>query len=210
MSICGVAVFTENFDSWHPNSSSTMKLRCVLLSSAILGVTAWAPAQDRRPISRVSPLALAPMSMYIDITEETERDVSAMDEWASMCEVQRCDGFQLTSEDGYDYSAMTTEAISEGSPILCIPGNMILSSSRVADEVGNVSPAVDYLSRMGAGDQVPQFLLFVKIMAEYEQGDQSPYFPWLNSLPRLFYNSVSMTGKTRLDTYTRFYHTFGH
>ena len=32
-----------------------------------------------------------------------------------------------------------------------------------------------------------------RILAEYEKGDQSPFFPWLNSLPRQFYNGVSMT-----------------
>lgn len=39
---------------------------------------------------------------------------------------------------------------------------------------------------------VHNFLLY-RILAEYEKGDQSPYFPWLNSLPRQFYNGVSMT-----------------
>jgi hypothetical protein len=35
--------------------------------------------------------------------------------------------------------------------------------------------------------------LMVKIMAEYEKGEESPYFPWLNSMPRQFYNGVAMT-----------------
>jgi len=33
----------------------------------------------------------------------------------------------------------------------------------------------------------------VKILAEWEKGDQSPWYYWLNSLPRLFNNGVSMT-----------------
>lgn len=70
---------------------------------------------------------------------------------------------------------------------------MILSSSRTRQEIGDVENAVDYLMRHGASAQVPTFLLVLKVLSEYEKGDQSPWFPWLNSLPRLFYNAVSMT-----------------
>ena len=34
----------------------------------------------------------------------------------------------------------------------------------------------------------------VKILAEYENGQQSPYYPWLNAMPRQFFNGVAMTG----------------
>lgn len=135
-----------------------------------------------------------PLSAYIDISEDYDRDVGAMDEWASMCEVQRAEGFQLTTEDGLDFSAMTTQEIAEGSPILSIPGNMIMSTSSVKAELGSLDASVDHLSRVGSGDQVGKFYLFVKILAEFEQGDQSPYFPWMNALPRLFFNAISMTG----------------
>lgn len=33
----------------------------------------------------------------------------------------------------------------------------------------------------------------VKILAEYEKGQESPFYPWLNSLPRQYFNGVSMT-----------------
>ena len=33
----------------------------------------------------------------------------------------------------------------------------------------------------------------VKILVEYEKGQESLWYPWLNSLPRQFYNGVSMT-----------------
>ena len=33
----------------------------------------------------------------------------------------------------------------------------------------------------------------VKILKEYEMGDQSPWYPWLKSLPRYFPNGSSMT-----------------
>ena len=37
------------------------------------------------------------------------------------------------------------------------------------------------------------FITVTKILVEYEKGADSIYFPWLNSLPRQFYNGVSMT-----------------
>jgi hypothetical protein len=173
-----------------------MKVNCLLLASLVANGAAFQAASvNVRSLSRI--FTPAPLAAYLEIGEGTERDVGAMDEWATMCEVQRCDGFQLTTEDGMDFSALATQDIAEGSPILCVPGNMIISSSVVREELGEgASPAVDHLSRVGAGEQTSEFFLFLKIIAEYEQGDQSPYFPWLNSLPRLFFNAVSMTGKT--------------
>lgn len=49
------------------------------------------------------------------------------------------------------------------------------------------------MGRIGAGLSVSEFYLTVKLLVEYEKGDQSPYYPWLDSLPRLYYNAVSMT-----------------
>lgn len=41
--------------------------------------------------------------------------------------------------------------------------------------------------------RLPLFRLMVRILAEWEKGQDSVYFPWLNSLPRQFYNGASMT-----------------
>jgi hypothetical protein len=45
----------------------------------------------------------------------------------------------------------------------------------------------------GTAKRLPLFRLMIKILAEYEKGQESPFLPWLNSLPRVFYNGVSMT-----------------
>lgn len=172
-----------------------MRINFLLFTSLLANAASF---QVQQPIhSSTRSFSPSPLSAYLNIDEQAERDVGAMDEWATMCEVQRGDGFQLTTEDGMDYSAMTTADIAEGSPILCIPGNMIISTSSVRAELGGQEAAVDFLTRNGSGDQVGKFFVFLKMMAEYEQGDQSPYFPWLNSLPRLFFNAISMTGKTQ-------------
>lgn len=187
-------IFVSTTTCWTDTSlRTTMRISFLLFLGLLTSAEAFQAHQAIHSSTRT--LSSAPLSAYIDINERAGRDVGAMDEWATMCEVQRAPGFQLTTEDGMDYSAMTTADIPEGSPILCVPGNMIISTSSVKAEYGPQSAAVDTLVRYGSGDQAGKFFLFLKIIAEYEQGDQSPYFPWLNSLPRLYFNAISMTGE---------------
>jgi len=136
------------------------------------------------------------LSAYVDIAESASRDVNTMDEWVTQCGVQRVEGVQLTSEDGLDWQLMTSQDVAASSSLLSIPNNLILSSSRSKEEleqVGNIADAADMLFRLGGGAEVPLFYLVAKVLLEYDRGDQSPWFPWLNSMPRLFYNAVSMT-----------------
>jgi len=75
---------------------------------------------------------------------------------------------------------------------------MILTSSKVKQELlelsnGGLSEAMEQMGRIGAALSTPQFYLFLKVLLEYQRGPESPYFPWLDSLPRLYYNAVSMT-----------------
>eukprot|EP00534_Pseudo-nitzschia_fraudulenta_P003338 CAMPEP_0201121830 /NCGR_PEP_ID=MMETSP0850-20130426/5620_1 /ASSEMBLY_ACC=CAM_ASM_000622 /TAXON_ID=183588 /ORGANISM="Pseudo-nitzschia fraudulenta, Strain WWA7" /LENGTH=457 /DNA_ID=CAMNT_0047388385 /DNA_START=256 /DNA_END=1629 /DNA_ORIENTATION=+ len=152
---------------------------------------------------------------YIDVDERAPRNIEPFDEWTTTCGVQRADGVRLSytnPEDQYnqdDISAVTDVDIPAGQPVLGIPANMILSSSSSKEELeamsdsldeeiynsdaGGIRKAVDLLSRLGAGDTVPKFYLFLKVLLEYTRGTESPYYPWLDSLPRLYYNSVSMT-----------------
>lgn len=131
----------------------------------------------------------------INFEENAPRDVPPFEEWAAQCGVQRAGGFQLTSEDNLDWSAFTSEDLATGSPVVYVPGNMVLSSTRIRQELGSeLDAASDYLSRLGSNaESLPQFALLVKVLMEYEQQENSPYYPWLNSLPRLYFNAVSMT-----------------
>jgi len=135
---------------------------------------------------------------YINVAESTPRDLESFQQWATNCGVQQAQGFQLTTEDGMDFSVMTTENVPAGQPVLAIPANMILSASGCQQELfamsnGGVQEAVSMMGRIGAGLSVSEFYLTLKLLVEYEKGGQSDYFPWLNSLPRLYYNAVSMT-----------------
>ena len=126
------------------------------------------------------------------------RNMPPLEQWASENGVQKVDGLELYSEDGLDWQYITTADIPSGTTIMYIPAGMCLSSSRVEQELnaisnGGVASAVDQLGRIGGQNSVADFYLFVKLLVELEAQENSPYFPWLDSLPRLYYNSVSMT-----------------
>jgi len=152
--------------------------------------------QSKVPNSR-SRATTSHNSAYIDINEGAQRDIGQFDQWAANCGVQRCEGFQLNSQDGLDWFAMTNADIPAGSAVLAVPANMILTTSACREELTAIDPSVadaaDRLVKMGGGEYVPKFYLFLKILFEYSKGMESPYYPWLNSVPRLYYNAVSMT-----------------
>ena len=135
------------------------------------------------------------LSAYVDITENAPRDVATMDNWATACGVQRCDGFQLTNTDdfGKEMGVMTTVDLPAESPVLFVPQQMILSAQQSLLEIGRLEDAEKRLVSAKAGEHVPKFYLFLKILKEYEMGDQSQWYPWFNSLPRYYSNGASMT-----------------
>jgi SET domain len=151
--------------------------------------------------SVTSALFFAPMmdTGLVDINEGVQRDIYTMEEWAVQYGVQRSDGFQLTMVDNGDgvvddYIVITTENLAGGSPVVFVPNQMLLASWQAPQEFGNaLDQAEGELSRADLAFQIPLFRLFVKILAEYEKGMDSPWFPWLNSLPRRYNNGASMT-----------------
>mmetsp|Transcript_130394 Transcript_130394/g.194064 ORF Transcript_130394/g.194064 Transcript_130394/m.194064 type:complete len:447 (+) Transcript_130394:105-1445(+) len=168
-----------------------MKLSYLLWGSLLASASAFQIQSGFRPVPRNT--VAGPLAAAVDVGENTGRDIGGMDDWANQCGVQRAGGFQYTSEDGLDWSVVTTEDLPASNPVLYVPSQMILSSVQSRQEYPAVEPAVDMLNRLGAGDQIQQFCLFVKVLMEYQNGDQSPWYPWMNSLPRLYYNAVSMT-----------------
>jgi|EP00970_Alexandrium_tamarense_P012195 hypothetical protein len=135
----------------------------------------------------------------ISTDENTPRNIPPFQSWCAEMGVQQMDGLDLYTQDGgVDYMAITTVDIPAGTTILYVPSGMVLSSDRVAEELnaisnGGVADAVNQLGRIGGGSSVPKFYLFIKMLMEYENQENSPFYPWLDSLPRLYFNAVSMT-----------------
>lgn len=133
----------------------------------------------------------------IDLSDEfAQRDVQGMQNWALQNGVQKVDGVELASGDGVDWQLISNTNLPAGSPVLYVPAGMVLSSDAVVREFGQsleeAERALVQMDRLTA-QRLPLFRLMIKILVEYEKGEQSPYFPWLSSLPRRFYNGVSMT-----------------
>jgi hypothetical protein len=135
----------------------------------------------------------------IDISENAPRNVMAFDlMWTSERGVLRCDGFELAEEDreGRNVYAMTTIDLPAGSPVLFVPEGSILSSSKAAAEL-RALPGMEAAERRivdaGGGSQLRQYYLMLKILVELQRGEDSPWYRWLNSLPRYFSNAPAMT-----------------
>lgn len=72
---------------------------------------------------------------------------------------------------------------------------MILSSNKAAAELrtDDMEDAEKLLKSLNAEDEIRQFYLMIKVLLELEKGQDSPWFPWFNSLPRYYTNAASMT-----------------
>ena len=99
-----------------------------------------------------------------------------------------------TRSTGIDYSIITNTDLPAGSPVIFVPSEVVLSSINAGQEFGTIlSDGEEQLANAGLLHQIPLFRLFIKILVEYERGAQSPYYPWLESLPRRFNTGSSMT-----------------
>jgi len=120
--------------------------------------------------------------------------------------VQKSEAFEITSNmnpnnvdieydilDYEDVSVTTNQNLPAGSPVLYVPNEMILSSHNAYQELGRLEDTEHLLGSLDATDQLAYLYLVVKILMEYERGEESPWYPWLNSLHRYYSNGASMT-----------------
>lgn len=145
-------------------------------------------------VSTALPMSVSTSTIAID--ESAPREIGSFEEWAVACGVQVADGFQLmvTSEYPYlDVGVYTAMDLPKDTPVLFVPSEMTLSANRAKEEFGTIVDAEDLFVQLNAYDQVQRFYLFLKILKEYELGDRSPWYPWMNSLPRYFSTGASMT-----------------
>lgn len=137
----------------------------------------------------------------VSLERTAQRQIDQFQGWAGPCGVQAENGFSLQGQiiDGVeDYYAGTSTGAAEGSRVLYVPGEMILSSSLIAQEYqGYVDGSLQVLAEMNLQHLHKHFHLFLKVLLEYEKGEESPYVPWLDALPRKWNTAVSM-GKSML------------
>lgn len=171
-------------------------MKLILVAVAIANISVCISAflfQSKYSFSQSSGLSL---HAHVIVDEKAGRDVAAMEEWASSCGVQKVGGFQLVGEsiDGFlDVSVQTSQAIPANSPVLFVPNEMILSSNKAVEEFGRLDEAEELIFKGGAESELRHYYLMLKILVEWERGEGSPWFPYLNSLPRWFCNGAAMT-----------------
>ena len=172
-----------------------MEFLCISVGffAAAAGASAFQTSLPGHHAAR--PQVQCGMSSVIDLRpSSTGRDVYAMEEWARGYGVQTAPGVELVTEDRQDYGVRASQGISAGSPVMFVPASLVLSSSAIQQEfAGGLDGAEQILTQVGAADRLPLFRLMVKILREYELGMESPYYAWLNSMPKLFYNGVAMS-----------------
>jgi hypothetical protein len=111
--------------------------------------------------------------------------------------MQKASGLILKSADRYNQNvfAMASQNMAEGSPVLYVPEEIVLSSSKAMAAYRSpvMEAAERQLASFDAMSELRQYYLMLQLLVEIERGTDSPWYPWLNSLPRYFENAVSMT-----------------
>ena len=150
-----------------------MILRLCLLATTFAAISAFRlPAATPR-----HPTALRD-AYRVDLAEHVNRDVDALYDWAAGCGAQQAEAFQITSYDGYDFFAMAGADVPAGTCLLYVPSNMFLSSYGSRQEFGQQEAAEKLIGSLAGSEQHPLFYLYLKVLVEYERGQESPWYPW--------------------------------
>ena len=131
-----------------------------------------------------------PTTLYtLDISESAPRDIPSLLEWSSNVGIQY-DLTLTTSSDNDtkrppDVYAVATRNIPAESCVLYVPNEVILTTNsrqQFDNAAANLDPS-----------ELSSFSLFLQILQQYELNEDSPYYSYLNSLPRYYTNGASMT-----------------
>ncbi|CAB9515982.1 SET domain containing [Seminavis robusta] len=136
-----------------------------------------------------------------------QRDLSTLREWATKNGVRFAEnvGFSNSGETDGDQAdwaislldedvTSTGSTLRKGAVVLSVPQDLVLSSSKVLDELGGISAlqsAFDFLEEESFGDFKSEFLLVLKMLKELSKGGESKWCPWIQSLPKHFSTGIS-------------------
>ena len=129
----------------------------------------------------------------IDISETAPRDIAPLLQWSTDVGIQ----YDLTlttasSDDGKeDVYAVATHDTPASSCVLYVPPQVMLSTKNAAQPFDNSAAQLH-------PNELPAFSLFTQVLRHYEAAatngsNGSPYYDYLNSLPRYYTNGASMT-----------------
>ena len=120
-----------------------------------------------------------------------------MEMWASDNGIQRAECLKLHEEKKgkKEVYAYTNQDVPAETPVLFVPEHLILSSNKAIAELRtpDMVQSEQYVISKDADSQSRQWYLMLKILKEIQLGRDSPWFAWLNSLPRYYENAAAMT-----------------
>lgn len=174
----------------------SLRVSALLVASILSSTQAFQVSKHGTNSYAASSSPTQLFSTTLSLERTAQREIDEFQGWAGSCGVQPENGFCLEGDlvdENEDYYAATSTGAAQGSRLLYVPGEMILSSSRIAEEYnGYIDGSLEILSQTGVQHLQEQFYLFVKVLLEYEQGEESPYFPWFQAMPRKWNTAVSM------------------
>ena len=134
----------------------------------------------------------------VDVSEQASRNPDGFLEWATYYGISP-ENFQVNTQSN-NWGAVATQDAPAGSRVLFVPAMLRMTSQNVreqefADLEPTISQYIDATYNDGDTDinLACHFYLFLKILQEYDQGDQSPYFYWLDALPRKFSTALTFS-----------------
>lgn len=173
-----------------------MRLFAPLLVSALAVVPIYSFAPTKHQLRIANTALFSTTAGLLPLDRTAERQIGYFQDYAINCGVAPENGFCLAEQevDGdQDIYATTSDGASAGTRVLFVPAEMLLSSAWIAQEYqGYVDSSLSCLQKRNMIHLAPQFHLVFKILMEYEQGDASPYAPWLAAMPRAWKTAASM------------------
>lgn len=130
----------------------------------------------------------------VDISETAPRNSDYFLDWANNYGIN-FGNFKLNSLT----NNWIGEAICDGeagTSVLCVPSMLRITSQAAREQefsilASTLDQYIDPSENDGSVALSCHFYLFLKILQEYDLGSESPYFPWLDAMPRKFSTALS-------------------
>lgn len=179
-------------------SSNNTKMTRLFVSLSALTVVSSFQAPIALPAgatkARTAPL-FATLANKVDVSEQAPRNGQGFMEWAAHYGIQP-ENFQLTPIDGDNWGAVAERPARAGERALFVPSMLRMFTPNIKQQdfpnIGQVvAQKIDPKTSNGDIDLANHFYLFLKVLQEYDLGGDSPYYPWLDALPRKFNTAVN-------------------
>jgi len=149
-----------------------------------------------RQSSSITTLCSLPTSQKVSLHPQAPRNYQSFVDWANYYGVIE-ENFSLQPSSN-NWGAAATQPANVGSRVLFVPAMLRLTSEQLRqDEFAHVEPviaqSIDGTTSNGEINLQNHFLLFLKILQEYDLGDQSPFHPWLDAMPRQFNTAIEFS-----------------